>query len=785
MKYIKQLLLINVLVLSISQLHGQSLPERFEYQPEEHKLVRGNQENYGFYSFDAIDTIFIQFDQTDYWQQLLNNYSDKIELLASFTYQGESFDSVAVRFKGQTSYLQNNSDKKSFNITLDHFVDDQDIEGYSTFNLNNAFGDPSYLREVLYLYESKRHLASAKANYKVLVINGQSWGLYVNVQQLDKQHVEDWFLDKDATRWRAEKTTSGGSGGPGGGGPPNFGAGTSSLNYLGPDTADYFDHYTLKSADISNPWDHLVQATYALNESPDSVLVDSAFKYMDVDAALWFIAHEILYSDDDGYVNKGGMDYYVYYDVATERLVPIEYDGNSGLDISHNWSVFYKEDNADYPLMNVLLANNELRQRYLAHVRTILEESFDANYIDAKIDHFKNKLESYVLTDPEIIYDYSQFLDDIESLKSFFSSRLSTLNSNSEVQEEGLTISAVKHISNGVAFESPLEQEPVQIQATVQGVSTPEKVYVYYGRGFMGHFQKMEMFDDGQHGDESDSDGIYGAEIPGFVKGEYIRYYIESVASNNSGTRSYDPPGAEHDVYTYRVQVAPYAEGSDLVINELMASNSTIVSDPDGEFDDWIELYNNGSTTLDLSGYYLSDNVSNLDKWEFPSGTSLDGGDYLTIWVDKDTLQAGLHTNFKLSGSGEIILLLNENEEIIDEVLFNAHITDESYSRMPNGTGAFDWQGSSFGMNNESGYVSVAEWSSHDEIKLYPNPANSHFFIDFGQEGQHNVLIYNIQGQLVYSNTFIGSQKEILLTGWADGMYLVRMDDQIGKLLLK
>ena len=57
-----------------------------------------------------------------------------------------------------------------------------------------------------------------------------------------------------------------------------------------------------------------------------------------------------------------------------------------------------------------------------------------------------------------------------------------------------------------------------------------------------------------------------------------------------------------------------------------MASNSETMADQDGEFEDWIELYNNGSASIDLEGYYLSDNINNLTKWEFPRRYSYSGG---------------------------------------------------------------------------------------------------------------------------------------------------------------
>ena len=69
-------------------------------------------------------------------------------------------------------------------------------------------------------------------------------------------------------------------------------------------------------------------------------------QYQDVDATLWHLADEIIFSDDDSYINKGGMDYYVYYDKYNERILPIEYDGNTVFG-NPNWSPFYNEDAID------------------------------------------------------------------------------------------------------------------------------------------------------------------------------------------------------------------------------------------------------------------------------------------------------------------------------------------------------------------------------------------------------------------------------------------------------
>lgn len=134
----------------------------------------------------------------------------------------------------------------------------------------------------------------------------------------------------------------------------------------------------------------------------------------------------------------------------------------------------------------------------------------------------------------------------------------------------------------------------------------------------------------------------------------------------------------------------------EVVINELMARNTTTISDEYDEFDDWIELYNNSIYGIDLSGYYLSDNLSFPTKWQFPEGTTIGAQGFLIVWADDDTHQEGLHASFKLSAEGEELVLLNRKKDVVDYVKFGAQSLELSYSRIPNGTGGFSWQHPTF-----------------------------------------------------------------------------------------
>jgi hypothetical protein len=139
---------------------------------------------------------------------------------------------------------------------------------------------------------------------------------------------------------------------------------------------------------------------------------------------------------------------------------------------------------------------------------------------------------------------------------------------------------------------------------------------------------------------------------------------------------------------------------SSIVINEVMPVNTSYVADQNGEYDDWIELYNNSSLSLNISGYYLSDSKSKLSKWKIPSGTTISGKGYLVFWADKDTLQTGLHTNFKLSSDGEKVYFVTPDFLIIDRVEYPAQSEQLSYSRNPDGTGSFRWQSPTFNSSN-------------------------------------------------------------------------------------
>lgn len=128
-----------------------------------------------------------------------------------------------------------------------------------------------------------------------------------------------------------------------------------------------------------------------------------------------------------------------------------------------------------------------------------------------------------------------------------------------------------------------------------------------------------------------------------------------------------------------------------IAINEVMSSNDVTLADEDGEFNDWIEIYNYGTTAVNIGGYGLTDDATDLYKWVFPS-YSLKPNEFLLVWAsdkDKTNPTQPLHANFKISAGGETIILTNSGGTQINTMPAIAIATDVSYGRQPDGTG--DW----------------------------------------------------------------------------------------------
>jgi len=226
----------------------------------------------------------------------------------------------------------------------------------------------------------------------------------------------------------------------------------------------------------------------------------------------------------------------------------------------------------------------------------------------------------------------------------------------------------------------------------------------------------------------------------------------------------------------------PFAVSGDVLINEILASNSQYGYDANGEDDDWVELYNTKSVGVDLSGLYLSDLSTDLGKWSFPIGTAIPSNGRIVIWCDNDLTQSGLHTNFKLSSLGDNVLF-SDGVTVFDEVTIGVQTQNISYSRCSDGSVNFDYVIPTFNSANTC-FVGFDELSA-SLFTIFPNPTTAQFTIHLTEEEKGNILIFDIQGRKVFETIITNDELKIDASNWNTGYYFVSIQSIDGQILTK
>ncbi|MCK4886783.1 MAG: CotH kinase family protein, partial [Planctomycetes bacterium] len=151
-----------------------------------------------------------------------------------------------------------------------------------------------------------------------------------------------------------------------------------------------------------------------------------------------------------------------------------------------------------------------------------------------------------------------------------------------------------------------------------------------------------------------------------------------------------------------------------LVINEFMAENNINYADPQGDFDDWIEIYNTTNSSINLGGMYITDNLSDITKYRiptgFPSQTTVPAHGFLILWADEDMTDGAVHLGIKLSADGEdIALSAADGVTVIDSLTFGNQLPDISYGSYPDGSSSRRYFGiPTPGAANNEGYLGIA-----------------------------------------------------------------------------
>lgn len=533
---------------------------------------------------DAVHEFHLTFHQPDWWDSLRTNFEgqeDLLYLVAEFDWEATHFDSIGVRFKGASSYYINNTQKKSFKLDIDEFVQGQDIHGLDKLNLNCGFKDPSFVREAA-CYEicEAAGLPTVRTNFVALYINGVFWGLYTLAEQFDQQFISGRFgQNETGNLWK---------------GDPH-----GTLEYLGGDTTDYYGEYELKTNEEDNDWSALLRFVEILNNTPITNLPDSLHPLVDVNSALAMLAIDNLTVNLDSYAGRCA-NYYLYQRDTDGRFIFSQWDLNmawGGYDagmtvpaltfLDYHW--IFPETDEHRPLAERLWGVGAYHELYIGHMKKLMAGAANPNTLLGRMEELRDLIRPYVELEepPREIYTREQF-------------------------EAAMTTD----VSGG-------------------GI------------------------------------GIFIPGLEGFIR--------------------------ERDAWL-RGELGTWERIDGLVLNEIVARNTTTLADEFGEYEDWIEIANTGIADIDLTGLGLSDNPGDpAARYRFPD-TLLAGGDYLLIWADGQPEQGERHTPFRLDADGEDLYLMDD-AVMIDQVTLRDLGSDQAYGRWPDGTGG--WQPLSEATPNE------------------------------------------------------------------------------------
>jgi hypothetical protein len=742
-----------------------------------------------FFNIDSIQEIKLTFFQSN-WDAKLDSLKGVDEsaflLAASVEVNGVLFDSVGVKYKGNSSYNANNQ-KNPMHISLNYVHGKADYKGYTDIKLGNGFADPSFVREPLSYELLRNYMDAPRANFAKVWIDGVYWGVYSHQESIDQTFARKHFYSTGRNPMIKCNPLS--IGGPGG-----MSNNLPTLVYAGADStiAAYNTAYEVKS---DWGWTPLIALMDTLKNHPQSVE-----KALDVDRALWMLAFNDVFVNLDSYTGAFGQNYYLYLD-DNNRWIPIVWDLNmsfggfnnlnsgggpgGGLSIAQMQSLdpLTQSANASRPLIQKLLANPLYKRQYLAHLRTMAQENFsDQGYADRAIQ-MQNIIDAAVLADNKKFFTYQNFHDNVHTtisggggpggnapgLTALMDARYTFLSNNANLTPVHPTIAGVTPSTS-----TPLPGQQIWVTATVTDATL---VTLAYRAQTKDVFQKTPMFDDGLHHDGAAGDHVYGGSFTAdLVQNEYYLY------AENANAGQFSPERAEYEFYTIHTDL-PVPPAGTVVINEFLADNKNGETDEAGQHDDWVELYNKSADAYDLKGLYLTDKASTPDKWTFPQGSVIAPHGYLIVWLDNDLSQGLEHANFKLSNSGEFIMLSDGAGVVYDSITFGPQLTDISYGRYPNGTGNFTYMPTTFDAMNSltSGTVLV---NNANVVRIFPNPAGDVLHVR-SEKALGMIRLFNALGQVVSSVEAGASEAaELPLDRYPAGLYFIQTGTSEARSLL-
>jgi CotH kinase protein len=489
----------------------------------------------------------LPYSNWDFKLDSLKKFNPDARLLGSALVDGAQFDSIGVRFKGNSSYFRTRKDtfkKLPFNIRLDYKKKNQKlIGGQKTVRLSNAFLDPSFIRDPLMYEVVRKYMPAPSCNFSKLYINETFYGLYTNAESIDsvfiKRHfgVSNGFIIKcDPDNWKKTRSQSGCPKGE-----------NSSLAYLNDNSGCYDAFYEV---DDVKAWPPLLRLIKILNKTPDKI--ETA---LDVDQALWMLALNNIMVNLDSYNGSLSHNYYLWAD--TQNIChPIMWDFNMSFggwrrDMSFDeykdeqliqFSPLADIDNAKRPLISQLLKNPFYKKIYLAHYRTINNEFLQNNELLNIGKRMSSEISSWVSMDNMKLYTFEDFNNSFD--KTMISGADKVIGIQQLMEKRAQWLVKLPLLTKNAPKISNQQVTTIETKKVISAkIESGKNAFLYYRTSKPNVFVRFPMKDDGQNGDSTAADGVFTASV---AADKIMEYYI---AAENDESAATLPERASFDFF--------------------------------------------------------------------------------------------------------------------------------------------------------------------------------------------------------------------------------------------
>jgi hypothetical protein len=721
-----------IFLAAFQQSKGQTIPEFGPVFPQ-----------------NEVASIYITVDP-DSLDWMISNLENEHEFPATFVYESQSLidtvSLVGLRLRGNTSL---NAAKKSFKISFNTFDAGGDWQNLEKLNLLATVNDPSLMRSKLsHDLFRKMGIAAARTSYTRLYINNEYRGVYLNVEQIDEEMASNYFDNQgDGNLYKCTYPAD--------------------LVFISNNPDDYQFalwgelHYDLKTNEYLDDYSDLAEFIATLNNTPAANLRCALPAKFNVSEYLKIAAIDVLLGHWDNHIFLKN-NFYLYHDQLTDkiRFIPYDLDNTLGIDwINIDWtsrSIYnWSMDGEERPLYTRLMQNTAYRSLFSSHIDALCSTYFQPDSIAQQIEHWQNLLQPHIAEDPYYSLDFGY-----------------DLNTFMQAPWEG----CCNHVPFGLL--PYVEARRASAQNQLESYST----------GFDAHWLMQRV----------DTNTVsLRAHIEGAVNSVQANYSWDGVAYN-SGTMTevdvndftFDGPvfNTTQDKLYYRAIINgnnTYPCTPDfhwmtrsplgVRINEVCASNQSIVADNAGEFDDWVELYNTTGTSISLTNCFLTDDPGNWNRWKLPD-TLLPANSFMLFWMDDDMEQGRNHTNFKL-GSGEELLMYRLEEgkpRIVDRAAGFSPVADQTWALIPDGGSSIEFSSGTPGGTNMASNIAD---SSESKQLLYPCPANTHFY----WPNKSNATLSDLQGHTIVSHVHFGLNECASLS---PGVYIISSGEYRSRLII-